>query len=433
MPGRGRLVALGVLLALGCTTAAAAPLADPVACKGPPPNAAPGTPAWYQREATEASCGEQRARDTAANPLFHAAGAAMVARNGGVLEEDPFRDPALLGGHRFRYEKVSIPDPSDGRTLSGYLFRPCDTSCRDMPSGLRRFSPPYPAVVVAHGGSASQEMYWWGVEPLAEDGYMVLTFQVPTDQNTGPAPFYSDVSAALDFLTSSRNPRRAELDSSHIGLAGHSAGGVAVDRVGQTDPRVSAIVSWDRAQSTALPSDIPLRTPTLFETADYNCQQVPVCVPQPYTSPPPYHGPGTKDQDFQMLRAKGIDTMKISIRAATHLDFTQFGLVGTGSRYGAAVAEYYTLAWFDRYLRGATDRATGAAAERRLTGTVFDNSEDIHNISAGQFDATTQSNVPAYLAGQPVLDRLSFHFRSGYWLDAGAHQCDDLRNPAGCS
>ena len=146
---------------------------------------------------------------------------------------------------------------------------------------------------------------------------------------------------------------------------------------------------------------------------------MPVCVPQPYTSPPDPLGPGDKDTDFQRLRAAGVDTMKVSLRSATHLDFTQFGIAGTGSRYGAAVAEYYTLAWFDRYLRGASPA--------RLVATTFDDSEDVHNISGGQFDPATQSNVPAYLAGQPVVNRLSFRFRSGYWLDGGALQCEDMR------
>jgi dienelactone hydrolase len=423
---------LGVLalVVLGVPGAAADPAPDPVDCTGPAGAAAPDTPEWHQREAREAWCGEQRARDTVANPLFHAAGVQAVALNGAIVKEDPLRDPGPLAGKRFRYEKVSIADPSDGRTLNGYLFRPCDASCHDMPSGLQRFEPPYPAVVVAHGGSADQEMYWWGVEPLAEDGYMVLTFQVPVDQNTGSSPFFSDTTAALDFLTSSANPHRDELDAAHVGMAGHSAGGVAVSQVGQTDPRVSAVVSWDRAQSSALPSTIALRTPTMFQAADYLCQQVPVCVPQPYTAPPTYLGPGSKDQDFQLLRSAGVDTMKVTLRAATHLDYTQFGLAGTGSRYGATVAEYYTLAWVDKYLRGATDPAVAADALRRLTAMTFDASEDVHSVSSGQFDPVTQSNVPATLSGQPVLDRLSFHFRSGYWLDGGAEQCDDLR--AGC-
>src|SRR3954447_12803176 len=416
---------LGAILAAVALALGAAPVApaqaDPVDCVGDPGAAAPGTPEWHLRELREARCGEQRASDTAANPLFAAAGAQNLARDGGVYQGDPFRDPTALRGRRFRYETTTFTDP-EGQKLDARLFLPCDASCHDMPAGLRRFSPPYPAVVVVHGGSANQEMYWWGAEPLAEAGYMVLSFQVPTAENTGPTVFPADTKAALDFLTSSANPRRRDLDPRRIGLAGHSAGGFAVSQVGQEDPRVSAIVSWDRAQSSPMRPDLPLRTPALFLTADYNCQQVPVCVPQPYTAPPDPLGPGNKDEDFRRLRAAGVDTMKIALRSATHLDFTQFGVAGTGSRYGAAVASYYTLAWFDRYLRHG--------ASRRLTATTFDDSGDVHNISGGTYDPLTRSNQPAMLAGRPVAGRLSFHFRSGYWLDHGAKRCESIT--AGC-
>jgi dienelactone hydrolase len=379
--------------------------------------------------------------DTLSNPLFAAAGAQNVARDGGsVYEGDPFRDPTALNPIRFRFRTPSLTDP-EGQRLDARLFEPCDASCGHMPAGLRRFKQPYPAVVVVHGGSANQDMYDWGIEPLAEAGYMVLSFQVPTAENTGSAVFPADTKAALNFLMATPahrspagefNPRWADLDRDRIGLAGHSAGGFAVSQVGQEDHRVSAIVSWDRAQSSPMRPDLPLRTPALFMTADYNCQKVPVCLPQPYTAPPDPLGPGDKDTDFQRLRTAGVDTMKISLRAATHLDFTQFGIAGTGSRYGAAVASYYTLAWFDRFLRGTRPGSTKLArlALRRLTATTFDQSEDKHNISGGTFDPATRSNVPASLAGQRVLNRLSFHFRSGYWLDRGRVACDDLRT--GC-
>jgi dienelactone hydrolase len=415
--------ALGVLVVI-VIAALAAPAfgAAPGDCAGDPGDPAAGTPAWFARELNEVPCGEQRASDTAANPLFAATGARNLARDGGaVYEGDPFRDPTALAGRRFRFLRTSFTDP-EGQRLDARVFLPCNASCRHMPAGLRRFRPPYPAVVVVHGGSANQDMYDWGIEPLAEAGYMVLSFQVPTAENTGPTVFPADTEAALDFLTSRGFPRRSELDASRIGLAGHSAGGFAVSQVGQQDRRVSAIVSWDRAQSSPMRPDLPLRTPALFVTADYNCQKVPVCVPQPYTSPPDPHGPGDKDTDFQRLRAAGVDTMKVSLRAATHLDFTQIGAGGTGSRYGAAVAAYYTLAWFDRYLR--------RGSITRLTATRFDASEDVHDISAGTFDPATRANVPPYLKGRPVVDRLSFHFRSGYWLGHGAIACEDIR--AGC-
>ena len=421
---------LAVTAALALATPAPAASGDPD-CDGPPPDARPGTPEWDRREADNVFCGEQRSRDTAANPAFSAAAAEVQARHGGPVPVDPFRDPAVLDGLRFRYEEVSFAN-AEGDPRAGMLFRPCDRSCRDRPATLGAHRPPYPAVLIIHGGAASQEMYMWGAQALAEAGYMVLTFQVPTSENTGGGDaHYEDGKAALDFLLSSPgaaarglNPHWTEVDRDHVGVAGHSAGGVAVSRIGQEDPRVSAIVSWDRAQSSPMPADLALRTPALFVVADFNCQRVPVCLPEPYPEPPDPRGPGNKDTDFQRVSEAGIDSMKIALRAATHLDFTEFAPTPPSSRYGAIVTSYYTLAWFDRYLKGS------AEALARLVGTGFDDSADVHYTSGGSFDPATQRNVPARIAGQRVVDRLSFHFRSAYFLERGALRCDDIR--AGC-
>ena len=433
--GAWRLMAvsmLGVAAALALAASASAAPGDPD-CDGPPADARPGTPEWDRREADNVFCGEQRSRDTAANPAFAAAALGVQARYGGPVPIDPFRDPMVLAGKRFRYEELSFTNAA-GESRSGMLFRPCDDSCRDRPAGLAAHRPPYPAVLIVHGGAASQEMYMWAAQALAESGYMVLTFQVPTSQNTGGGDaHYEDGRAALDFLLSSPgapgpggdvNPRWAEVDRDHVGVAGHSAGGVAVSRIGQEDPRVSAVVSWDRAQSSPMPPDLVLRTPALFVVADFNCQRVPVCLPEAYREPPDPRGPGNKDVDFQRVSGAGVDSMKIALRAATHLDFTEFAPTPPSSRYGAIVTSYYTLAWFDRYLRGSAD---GFA---RLVATSFDDSADVHYTSGGEFDPATQRNVPARIAGQTVAARLSFHFRSAYYFGRGAVRCDDIR--AGC-
>jgi dienelactone hydrolase len=402
-------------------------------CDGPPAEAQPGTPEWDQREADNESCGSQRSRDTQANPAYSAAAARVQAEHGEAVPEDPFRDPDELNGRRFRFERISFTN-ADGAERAGMLFRPCDGDCHDRPPGLRDHAPPYPAVLVVHGGAASQEMYLWGVEALAEAGYMVMTFQIPNPENAAGDAHYPDTKAALDWLLATPqspardgefNPRWAELDREHVGLAGHSAGGVAVSRLAQEDPRVSAIVSWDRAQSSPMPADLKLRTPALFLTADFNCQKVPVCLPERYGAPPDPRGPGNKDEDFRRVSAAGIDSMKVALRAATHLDFTQFAPTPPSSRYGAIVASYYTLAWFDRYLRGAP----GALA--RLTAASFDGSADVHSIGGGTFDPSTQQNVPPRVAGQRVADRLSFHFRSAWYFGSGRLRCEDIR--AGCA
>ena len=417
LSGRGCGALLAAVLALALAAPAAAQTEPD--CTGPAGDPAPGTPEWDRRERDNEYCATQRNADTGSNPLYQAALAEPRPSSRATAPMDPFREPTRWDGSRFRFEEISFTG-AEGATRRGLLFRPCDASCRDRPPGIGAHDPPYPGVVIVHGGAASQEMYLWAAEALAEAGYMVLTFSIGRTEST----HYEDAKAALEFLLS--NPRAAELDRTRLGLAGHSAGGVAVSRLGQEDERVDGIVSWDRAQSTPLPADLRLRTPALFVTADFNCQRVPVCLPERYPSPPDRFGPGNKDQDFQGVRAARLDTMKIALRAATHLDFTEFPQAN-GSRYGVITTLYYTLAWFDRYVKGGS---AASDALRRLTATSFDSSADVHYISGGRFDPATGRNAPAQIGAQPVRDRLSFHFRSAYFLRGGRDVCEDMR--AGC-
>jgi dienelactone hydrolase len=420
-------LAAGVLAAVVLALPGSASAQQEPDCTGPAGDPQPGTPEWDRREDDNVFCASQRNADHAANPAYQAALLQPRDQSRSANGMDPFREPLLWDGSRFRFDEVSFAN-AEGKSFPGLLFRPCDGSCHDRPAALNAYAPPYPAVVIVHGGSASQEPYMWGAEGLAEAGYMVLTFSVGRTADS----HYEDAKAALEFLLSTPtapapggtvNPHWQDLDRGRIGLAGHSAGGVAVSRLGQEDARIGALVSWDRAQSTAMPADLRLRTPALFLTADFNCQRVPVCLPERYATPPDPHGPGNKDEDFQRVRGAGVDTMKISLRAATHLDFTEFPQAN-GSRYGVVTALYYTRAWFDRYLKRTPE------ALDRLVATRFDDSADVHYISGGRYDASTGRNLPAQVGGQPVRDRLSFHFRSAYSLDRGRYVCEDMR--AGC-
>jgi dienelactone hydrolase len=422
--GRVACAALGALALWLAPPAAAQVEPD---CAGPAGDPAPGTAEWDRREADNAHCATQRNADTAANPAYQAALMQPRSQSRGMNGMDPFREPLLWDGSRFRFEEVAFSDAA-GKSFPGLLFRPCDHSCRDRPPAVEPHAPPYPAVVIMHGGAASQEPYMWAAQGLAEAGYMVLTLSIGRTAD----PHYEDTRTALEYLLSTPdrpaaggavNPRWRELDRSRLGLAGHSAGGVAVSRLGQEDPRIDAIVSWDRAQSGPMPADLALRTPALFVTADFNCQRVPVCLPERYPAPPDPRGPGNKDEDFQRLQRAGIETAKVALRAATHLDFTEFPQAN-GSRYGAVTTLYYTRAWFDRHLLGRGE------ALGRLVATGFDRSADVHYISGGRYDAAEGRNLPAQIGGRPVRDRLSFHFRSAYFLDGGRHVCEDMR--AGC-
>lgn len=410
----GMLLALPVALLLPAAFPAAAQ-PSPLDCDGPAPEAEPGTAEWLLRDATNLFCAQQRHLDKALHTVITTPPENALA--------DGYRRPALHDGRRFRFARATVTSRS-GAALALEIYRPCAPgTCDNRPDALRSFAPPYPAVIVVHGGASRKELHWWASQPLAEAGYFVVALDT-ANSTSGHRPDTEDV---LDWLTATPaaptargefNPHWDELQRERIGIAGHSAGGVVAGRLGQEDERISALVSWDRAQSSPLPDDLPLRTPAMFQFADWNCQQVPVCQPEPYLEPPNPDGPGNKGDDFARAREAGVDTMQIALRAATHLDWVPSKLAG--NRYAEIVSLYYTLAWFDRYLKGADDPAAAADAFARLTAPAFDDSADIHNISQGFYDPLAAlaagdplaGNIPYGLAGMPVADRLSFYFRS---------------------
>lgn len=406
MRARHVIIAM-MLVSLGVPVTGHTGSAAGIDCAGPVPDAEPGTPAWEARDIGNMVCAEQRHLDQATHPA-----PILAAGPGAQAANDGYREPSRHDGVRFRF---------DARTIAGLdaeVYRPCAAdTCSNMPAGLRTFEPPYPVVVSLHGGLSRKELHWWSSQPLAEAGYVVVAFK-----SSGTSPTDEETLDVLDWLGAPDNPYASELDLDHIGLAGHSAGGVIASALGQEDERVSAVVSWDRAQSRRMPEDLLIRNPALFIFADYNCQRVPVCQPERYEAQPNPDGPGNKGEDFVRARDAGVDTMQIALRAALHLDFVPSEL--SGNRYAELVTMYYTTAWFDRYLKGADDPAAAADAFARLTASTFGDAADRHNISQGVYDPARAvvaadlyaGNVPYTVEGMPVADRLSFYFLSKCFL-----------------
>jgi len=156
--------------------------------------------------------------------------------------------------------------------------------------------------------------------------------------------------------------------------------------------------------------------------------------PTSMSAPPDPH---TKDEAYAQLAAAGIDTMQIALRSSTHLEYSYVPYILPASSLGERVAFYYSLAWFDYYLRGST------AAFDRLVSTAFDGSADASAIGGGTYDPSAAAaaptdpaagNVPHLIAGLPIADRLSIYYESEYSLtspDAQYAACADMR--AGCT
>ncbi len=346
----------------------------------------------------------------------------------------------------------------DGATLSGTVW-----ATKGGPAKR-------PGIVITTGSVQAPEQIYWGLAAvLAKHGYVVLTYDVqgqgrsdlfgeaPDDQEGVPSqegePFFDGTEDALDFLLSGPehpfqprpscttgtshapkhnrrvaagfntafNPLHQLVDSSRIGIAGHSLGASAISFVGQKDPRVDALVGWDNlsapregfASNQSCPSApetrvaAPITKPALGMSADYSL------VPTPYLAAP---DPDSKNGGFVRYKEAGVDSMQVNIRGGTHYEFGLLpgGLFpypfGTATLRGIDMTAWYTTAWFDRYVKG------DAGAEARLLTDRWR-----ADTRGAEVDPLGDGNL------------FSFYLRSRYDLRNGGSEltCDDLR--AGCA
>jgi dienelactone hydrolase len=415
-----------------------ATIVGPPDCAAPADDPAPQTPAWDRRDKANRFCAMQGELDFLSNPTIAEtnrqvqAERAAIAPDAGTFSGDPFREPLTRWNRlRGRYDSIRYTGP-DGATRHAALFRPLEacTGRRQKsrcPAGLPRPpGPPYPGVIlICHicspGSSEAADPYIWAAETLAEAGYMVLTAPTPPD-------------LALDFFVATPGEPTAqgeanrfwtELDRDRIGVMGHSGAGSNALAVGQTDPRLTAVVSWDRSRSFDS-RQLEISTPTLLLTgdADYFFLDDDFQPVQEPLDPPTL---GTKWADLELFRAAEVPAMLVALRSAAHGEpFRPTGTCLLCSRYGQRIMAYYTIAWFDRYLKGREDPRIARDALARLTAKTFDDSADVSAIDMGTFDPA-RGNVPVTIQGLAVADRLSFYRTSGYWLGQGqALQCEDL-------
>lgn len=461
----------------------------------PQPNSQgkPTNPQWYQRDTLNQYCATLRLRDQFTNPAFGYAGLTngtdlWVQQAEQQLSDGPSHlhggittlIPGSQSADAFRalttWEQqtggsatpVSFSS-SDGAVLRGYVFLP--------PRSVPTPSTGYPGVVITDGSiQGFENLYYWAAEGLAQYGYEVMTYDVQGQGDSDLLPgscapsqaelqagslctgvpyqqsynFYQGAEDSLGFFDSAANPAYGLLDTNEIGIAGHSLGAEAVSWVGQCDVRVKAIVAWDDLapvdvancpQNVTVPSAYRsqptsahggLHAPALAMSNDYEFN------PEPQTTVPNPHGTqngGGLDGDagYLSLSKAGVDSLQVSLRNGTHLTYSYVPYVLPANELGERFAFYYTLAWFDEYLRSGSDSllpAADSAFGRLADVTAYDHSADYNNIGpvsigTGTFDAQTvladptnreAGNVPYEIAGISIPDTLSFYYYSEFSL-----------------
>jgi len=280
-----------------------------------------------------------------------------------------------------------------GATISGHVWTVAGGPARK------------PGVVITNGSvQAPEQLYWAQAAVLAQAGYVVLTWDPQTQgQSDGPGgpgtegenrnpqtpeAFSEGTVDALDFFQSdpthpfrprnSRtvpsvnhsakqerrvregrnahfNPLHASLDSSRIGIAGHSLGASAVSKVGVEDTRVDALVAWDQLSATDRGSPLQPRVPALGLSGDYGIGSPNGSAgvnPRPRPSAP---DPNSATGASRAYSDAGVQTMQVNTRAYTHFESSFIpNAAFPATLRGIDATAWYTLAWFEKYVRGSS-------------------------------------------------------------------------------
>lgn len=149
------------------------------------------------------------------------------------------QDPSKPGPYTVK--SVELLEDRDGVMTNFDLY---------MPTTAGR----YPTIVLGHGFSQYKAYQADNAMHLASWGFVVLvpTFSTTSDHEANGAEMLD----LLDWLISSANPYRSLVDETRLGLAGHSAGGlattVAAGLDAQTSNQVSAVMGLDPVDANNL-------------------------------------------------------------------------------------------------------------------------------------------------------------------------------------
>lgn len=270
-----------------------------------------------------------------------------------------------------------------------------------------------PSVVITTGSiQVTQHMYGWLARHLQSNGYTVMTFDVrgqgesettvagssPFQRAANPqdgANFVNGTVDALRFLLSTEtdpyvplndhanegagvtafNPAWRKVNSSYLGLIGHSLGASAVSTVQQcTSTPAPGVVAPEEIPAGCAGQRFPIRAILAYDSLNATTPVVPAfdhradgyfvnAVPT-FNAPNPDERIGASSP-YGRWRSGGVDACSVTVRGGTHAEWSQIPYIISATRYGVPQAKHYTLAWLDRYVSDQPARhATGFEALR---------------------------------------------------------------------
>lgn len=331
---------------------------------------------------------------------------------------DPFRYPGVDPFYTNEAEVTPLVIyDEDCARLSGRVWAP-----KRNGSGSTAGDGLLPAVVIENGSiQAPEPLYWWMAQALVRAGYVVMTFdprgQGRSDQqtpaggqgsNVDSTVFWNGLVNVIDFFRSTPvalyphnktcaasyatkvtdfNPVFDRIDRERLGIAGHSLGATGVSvvqsygapgaepwpgKLDSTNP-VKVIVAWDSlrapgAASGSTPAVVP-RVPAMGQTSEYGIGGT------AKTAPPDIEG---HKGGYRGWRDAKVPVFQLTIQGSTHFEWSLIPTFPATSwcpevvngqcagGWGRPLAEHYSLAWFDRWLKKPGEKGYDSADARLL-------------------------------------------------------------------
>ena len=239
------------------------------------------------------------------------------------------------------------------------------------------------------------------------------------------------------------NPLHAAFDGESLGIAGHSLGAGAVSNVQQCSDRaeryleiidfctrsfpIDAVVGWDSLSAGSGSSPYVPVVPGMDQQADGYF----------LNTSPTFDAPTAEQQQsrvtgdaFAAWRAAGLDTYTFTVRGGLHSEWTEVPYILSATEYGVAMADFYTLAWMDRFVHPDPDR-NAAALDLLRAGPVPTPEE----LAAGAVAPWRANFMSARFAGGFSLsgDPRALPERARGRVPVERHEAIDLRAYAGLS
>ncbi|MFD6278315.1 alpha/beta hydrolase family protein [Streptomyces sp. NPDC060209] len=180
------------------------------------------------------------------------------------------------------------------------------------------------AVVISPGFTAYQSSIAWLGPRLASQGFVVFTIDTNTTSDQ-PASRGDQLLAALDYLTDDSSVR-SRIDSSRLGVMGHSMGGGGTLEAAKDRPSLQAAIpltGWNTDKTWP-----EVKTPTLVVGADGDTV-APVA---------------THSEPFYNSLPSSLDKAYLELRGATHF---------TPNSSNTTIAKY-SISWLKRFVDNDT-------------------------------------------------------------------------------